>query len=383
MASEKGATVSILDIMCKDRNAEAEEHKRRRDQFAEEARNWAARRDQYRERSKEAFREANELIPERDAYNAKVKEIKERRDRAHAEAAQYKGRDKEKFEAARQVGNAIHEELLAMVEKGHAVNDRITDLFEESKVDKVLSQAAHKKFVECRKGADSEHALYLKTKRSVGGLREEYTSEPQKPQKSDGEEFRCPKGRKGKAALDRMNEHHAPLVDWALGLIPEAEPKDILDIGCGGGMLIGKLHSKYPSARLHGVDISDTSVSATKANNRGIWNLDVRNASVSDLPFADGSFQLITAVETYFFWPDLENDIRSAARCLAPGGTFVIVSEMYPHPGLSEHDRQQISDYKMNIVENGKMASMMESAGLRVRCETVPENSWVTFIGTR
>ncbi len=380
MPSEKDATVSILDIMCKDRNAEAEEHRRKRDQFAEEARNWATRRDQYRERSKEAFREANGLIPERDSYNAKVKEIKERRDRAHAEAAQFKGKDKEKFEAARQVGNSIHEELLAMVEKGHSVNDRITELFEESKVDRVLSQAAHKKFVECRKGADSEHALYLKTKKSVGGLRDEYTREPPK---SDGEEFRCPKGRKGKAALDKMNEHHAPLADWALGLIPGTEPDDILDIGCGGGMLIGKLHTKYPSARLHGVDISDTSVSSTKANNRRIWNLDIRRASVSDLPFADGSFQLITAVETYFFWPDLENDIRSAVRCLSPGGTIAIVSEMYPHPGLSEHARQQISDYGMNVVENERMVSMMESAGLTVTCETVPENSWAAFIGVK
>ena len=371
--------MSVLDIMCKDRYAEAEEHRRKRDQFAEEARNWALRRDQYRERSKDAFREANALIPERDAYNAQAKEIKERRDKAHAEAAQYKGKDKEKFEAARQVGNAIHEELLAVVEKGHAVNDRITALFEESKVDKVLSQAAQKKFVECRKGADSEHAAYLRTRKSVRGLREEYTQEQEQP----GSEFRCPKGRKGKEALDRMNEHHAPLADWALDLIPAIEPKDILDIGCGGGMLIGKLHQRYPCARLHGVDISETSVSATKANNRRIWNLDIRNASVSDLPFDDGSFQLITAVETYFFWPDLANDLRSAARCLSPGGMLVIVSEMYPHPGLDEHSRQQISEYGMNVVENDAMIALLESAGLTVRCDTLPEKSWVVFAASK
>lgn len=379
MPSGKEATVSVLDIMCKDRNDEAEEHRRKRDQYADEARNWALRRDQYRERSKDAQREANELIPDRDAWNAKVREIKERRDKAHAEAAEYKGKDKEKFEAARQVGNAIHEELLAAVEEGHRVNDRISALYEEHRVDRILSQAAHKKFVECRKAADAEHDAYLKTRKSVRGLRAEYSKDPEQP----GSEYRCPKGRKGQEAIARMNEHHAPLVDWAMGFIPGIEPDDILDIGCGGGMLIGKLHRKYPCARLHGVDISELSVSSTKANNRDIWNLDIRQASVSDLPFPDGSFQLITAVETYFFWPDLANDLKSAARCLAPGGVLMVVAESYPHPGLDGKSRQEIADYGMNIVGNDAMVSMLEAAGLKVRYHVRPENSWVTFIAIK
>ena len=58
MPANPDRSVSVLDLMCKDRYAEAEEHKRRRDEFAAEARNWALRRDQYRERSKDALREA-------------------------------------------------------------------------------------------------------------------------------------------------------------------------------------------------------------------------------------------------------------------------------------------------------------------------------------
>ena len=379
MPANPDRSVSVLDLMCKDRYAEAEEHKRRRDEFAAEARNWALRRDQYRERSKDALREAKELIPGRDAINAQVKEIKERRDRTHAEAAELKGKDKEAFQTKREEANRIHEEMLATVEKGHALNDKITGLFEESKVDTVLSQAAHRKFVECRKGADQEHRLYLETLGSVRGLRDEYTKAPDRP----GSEYRCPKGQKGRNALDKMNEHHAPLAEWALGLLPDTDPQEVLDIGCGGGMLIGKLHSRFPSARLHGIDISKESVEATRRNNPDIGDLDVRRASVSKLPFGDGRFQLITAVETYFFWPDLPNDIRSAARCLSDGGIMLIVSEMYPHPGLDQHSRDNIREFNMNIVENDDMLRMMEDAGLDARCEVIPENSWVTFIGVK
>lgn len=379
MPSGTDATVSVLDIMCKDRHAEANEHKRKRDEFAAEARNWALRRDQYRERSKEALAEANALRPERDRINAEAKEVKQRRDAAHAEAKELKGKDKEAFEAARERGNRIHEELMAIVDKGHAVNDRMTALYQESKVDRVLSEAAHKKFVEARRSADAEHRAYLETRKSIGSMRKEFTGADDDP----GAEFRCPYGEKGRDALAHMNDHHAPLTDWALGLLPDIAPSDILDIGCGGGMCIGKLHTRYPHARLHGADISEESVKATAANNRGIWNLDIRNASVSDLPFGEGVFQLITAVETYFFWPDLANDIRAAAGHLASGGVMLIVSEMYPKPDLSEHDRDCIRDYRMNIVENDAMVSMMGAAGMDVRCETVPENSWVAFVGIK
>ena len=376
MVRKAEGTVSILDILRKDRYAEAEGHRRRRDELSAEARNWALRRDQYRERSKEAHKEALEARDERDAINIQAKEVKGRRDQAQARAAELKGKDKEAYAKAREEGQRIHEELTAVAEKSRAANDRMVSLFEESKVDKVLAEAAHKKFIECRKESDREHKLYLETQRSARSMNG-----------IEGERkisvFECPKGEEGREALRKMNEHHAPLADWAIGFLPETVDGNILDIGCGGGMLIGKLHDKYPCARLHGIDISEESVRATRENNPGIEGLEVRRASVSRIPYPDNHFQLVTAVETYFFWPDLAEDLRSAARCIQPGGTMMVVSEMYPDPDLSEHQRAQVEEYGMNILGNDEMVQLMESAGLKVECHTVPENSWVAFIGTK
>ncbi|MBP5394758.1 MAG: methyltransferase domain-containing protein [Candidatus Methanomethylophilaceae archaeon] len=376
MVRKTESTVSVLDILRKDRFSEAEEHKRRRDELSKESRNWALRRDQYRERSKDAHREALEAREERDAINLRTKALKEQRDRIQAEGAEFKGKDKEAFERYREEARKVHEQLTAEAEKSRAANDKTVSLFEESKVDRILAEAAHKKFVECRRAADEEHRLFMETQKSarnMTGLTEE----------TPVSIFACPVGEKGREVIAHMNEHHAPLSYWALGYLPEIDPKEILDIGCGGGMLIGKLHSKYPCARLHGVDISDESVKATRENNKDIGGLDVRKASVSDLPFDDGSFQLITAVETYFFWPDLPGDIMSAARCLAPGGVMMIVAETYLHPGLSEHHRQEIAEHRLNIIPNEDMLKLMDSAGMDARFQVLEENDWVVFIGVK
>lgn len=195
--------------------------------------------------------------------------------------------------------------------------------------------------------------------------------------------YSCPEGEEGRQTIEHMNEHHAPLSDWALGHIDCQNPSEILDIGCGGGMLLGKLHSKYPSAKLHGIDISEESVKATAEYNKDVRDLDVRCASVSDIPFEDGFFQLITAVETYFFWPDLESDIKSAVRCLAHGGTIMIVSEMYPHPDFDEEHAKYIEEYGMNIIGNDEMVSLLESNGLSAQYRVLEEKNWVVFVGKK
>lgn len=195
--------------------------------------------------------------------------------------------------------------------------------------------------------------------------------------------YSCLEGEEGRKTLEHMNEHHAPLSDWALGFLDCVDPGDILDIGCGGGMLIRKLHERYPLARIHGIDISEESVKASLAHNPGIEGLDVRVASVSDIPYADGMFQIVTAVETYFFWPDLPSDLVSAARCIRTGGTILVVSEMYPHPDFDEANSKYIEAYGMNIIGNDEMLSLLDAAGFDAECRTLEEKNWVAFIGKK
>jgi ubiquinone/menaquinone biosynthesis C-methylase UbiE len=58
---------------------------------------------------------------------------------------------------------------------------------------------------------------------------------------------------------------------------------------------------------VYGVDYSEESVAASQRTNaHGIetGRVEIRLGSVSQLPFSDDMFDLVTAVETHFWWPD-------------------------------------------------------------------------------
>lgn len=202
----------------------------------------------------------------------------------------------------------------------------------------------------------------------------------------DRNQFSMPVGDEGRDVLRDMNEHHRGLMEWALTVIPEIQAKRILDIGCGGGMLISLLASQYPDSEIDGIDISADAVDvASSLNSNLIENgrCRISVASVSDLPFDDGTFDLITAFETYFFWPDLGNDIMEASRTMAAGGVLVIVSETYHHPDFRERNDRLIEEYGMNILRNEELAELMENAGMIVETVEIEDLNWIAFIGRK
>jgi len=129
-----------------------------------------------------------------------------------------------------------------------------------------------------------------------------------------------------------MNASHSALTDWALGHLRLEKHYTILDIGCGGGRTVTKLARAATDGKVYGVDHAEASIAATaRTNARWIeaGRVEVRLASVSRLPFSADTFDLATAVETHFWWPDLQGDMREVSRVLKPGGTLMIAAEIY------------------------------------------------------
>jgi SAM-dependent methyltransferase len=129
-----------------------------------------------------------------------------------------------------------------------------------------------------------------------------------------------------------MNSSHARLTDWGLQHVPIEKHFTILDVGCGGGGTIQKLASIASEGKLWGVDYAHGSVAASRGNNADLiktGQVEIRQASVSQLPFPSDKFDLVTAVETQYYWPDLGHDMREILRVLKPGGTLVIIAETY------------------------------------------------------
>ncbi|HYL82679.1 MAG TPA: class I SAM-dependent methyltransferase [Candidatus Angelobacter sp.] len=141
-----------------------------------------------------------------------------------------------------------------------------------------------------------------------------------------------PTGWLGRFTLWRMNASHSKLTDWGLRQILIKGEDTILDIGCGGGRTVSKLAAMATQGKIYGVDYSEESVAATKRTNArwiDLGRVEVRHGSVSQLPFPDGMFDLVTGVETHFWWPNLPADMREVLRVLKPGGTLVLIAEVY------------------------------------------------------
>lgn len=143
---------------------------------------------------------------------------------------------------------------------------------------------------------------------------------------------RRPTGWFGRFVLWRMNLSHSRLTDWGLGYVSVGKDDRVLDVGCGGGRTVSKLAAIATQGKVYGIDYSEESVAASKRTNAreiDAGRVEIRQASVSQLPFSDGTFDLVTGVETHYFWPDLPGDAGEVLRVLKPGGTFVLIAEVY------------------------------------------------------
>lgn len=139
-----------------------------------------------------------------------------------------------------------------------------------------------------------------------------------------------PKGRMGRAMLKFMNLCHAPLTNWGLNLVDIQDGWTMLDIGCGGGATLKRLLKRSQGAKVYGIDISEESVAKACGVNKALIDkqIFVRQGSAAELPYEDGKFDLVTAVETVYFWPNLPNCLQEVSRVLKSGGHFAIMVEV-------------------------------------------------------
>lgn len=141
-----------------------------------------------------------------------------------------------------------------------------------------------------------------------------------------------PTGLLGRFLLWRMNSRHSKLTDWGLANISIEKHHTILDVGCGGGRTISKLAATATQGKVYGIDYSEESVAASKRTNArwiGMGRVEVRHGCVSQLPFPDGMFDLVTAVETHFWWPNLPAGMREIFRVLKDSGNLILIAEIY------------------------------------------------------
>ena len=100
----------------------------------------------------------------------------------------------------------------------------------------------------------------------------------------------------------------------------------VLDVCCGSGA------SAIPAAEIAGsvvgVDLAENllALARSKARERGLTNIEFRSGDMTQLPFDDGSFDVVVCVFGIFFVPDMEAALRELKRVLRSGGRLAITT---------------------------------------------------------
>ena len=189
----------------------------------------------------------------------------------------------------------------------------------------------------------------------------------------------------GRPFLWLMNLSHSPLTRWGLEQVTIGTDFVILDVGCGGGATVSRLAALAPEGRVCGIDYANGSIAVSRRKNAALiaaGRVDIRKASVSQLPFDPGTFDLVTAIETHYYWPDLAGSLREIRRVLKPGGTLIIVAESYRGGRFDALQRVVMKPLKSAHLSAAEHRELLTAAGYSdVRVIEHRGRGWISAIG--
>jgi len=120
---------------------------------------------------------------------------------------------------------------------------------------------------------------------------------------------------------NRPDGYHALIDDLEVDLVRRyGEGGDVLECGVGTGLLLERIAGFARHAR--GIDLSPGMLARARA--RG---LDVPEATVTDIPFADGSFDVTCSFKVLAHVPEIRRALAEMARVTRVGG--VVLAEFY------------------------------------------------------
>ncbi|MGL4450400.1 MAG: class I SAM-dependent methyltransferase [Sarcina sp.] len=193
-----------------------------------------------------------------------------------------------------------------------------------------------------------------------------------------------PEGDDGVQILSNMNENHGNLTSWGFEHLKFG--RKILDIGCGGGGAISRLAKIYPDSIIEGCDISETSINCSKEKNEKLikeGRLKLKVSTVSNLDYPNDEFDSVYSIESLYFWPNQQEDLKEVYRILKKGGSFMTALEMVGG-SLSEKSKAIAEHLEMNCPSPNELENLLKNAGfLSVKIDYNKENNWLCAVATK
>lgn len=163
----------------------------------------------------------------------------------------------------------------------------------------------------------------------------------------------------------------------------------LLDVGAGSGTITASLASHIPKGHVVATDLSDEILikALRHAESVGVQNVKVRQASVYELPFADGSFDVVHASQLL---AHLDAPVKAVAEMVRvarkPGGVVALRESdlrawsFYPeYPGMREMNRMLCAVHEANggnVNAGTELVSWAMKVGVRREQIRASAGSW-------
>jgi SAM-dependent methyltransferase len=177
------------------------------------------------------------------------------------------------------------------------------------------------------------------------------------------------------------------MTNWGLSHLSIGKQDTILEIGCGGGGAVNKLAKIATNGKVYGIDFSDESVMVSRMTNKQfvqMGRVEIQQSSVSCLPFFDNMFDLVTAVNTHYYWPDLVNDMQEILRVLKPSGKLIIIGSLYEGGKDDKRNQKYAELIEIAFPSINELREIFLKVGYS-EVQTFEKNNqgWMCVIGTK
>jgi len=190
--------------------------------------------------------------------------------------------------------------------------------------------------------------------------------ETKEPQAAQWNQYRRPTGLQGREIAKKMNRAHWDLTTWGLKQVKIKPDATVLDVGCGGGKTISRLARRSPRGKVYGIDYSADMVDYSKQINHKLISqnrVEITEATVEKTGFKDEFFDLVTAIETYYFWPNLPAAFREIHRILKTDGFLLILSEMVKDGVFEVENAETIAKTHVKLLPLENIEGILRSEG--------------------
>lgn len=147
-------------------------------------------------------------------------------------------------------------------------------------------------------------------------------------EKSIKEQYKSDKNLNLRSNLHSYNINKVDWDIWCFNQMNFIKNGRILELGCGPGKLWYKNKDKIDKSL--NITLSDFSKSMLKIAKDRLKDIDhnfiYKEINAEDIPYEDGSFDVVIAQHMIYFVPDIEKAVREIKRVLVQGGTFYVTA---------------------------------------------------------